>query len=138
MLRRCEEHLAGTKPFRPDAAAAARVLEAAARRKREAEKRKEYERRMRRKAKREGHDEEHYLRRGLAPPAAHEVAEARGKPAAERLAWWKEHFGQHCVAFHVDGKCGREGGCAFLHLEVAGAADDNPSWLEEDLHTRVG
>ena len=46
------------------------------------------------------------------------------------------------MAFHVDGTCAREssgkGGCAFLHLEVAGAADDNPAWLEEDLATRVG
>ena len=24
------------------------------------------------------------------------------------------------------------------YLEVAGAADDNPSWLEEDLASRVG
>ena len=36
----------------------------------------------------------------------------------------KPHLGQHCIAFHVEGKCAREGagkgGCAFLHLEVAG------------------
>ena len=50
----------------------------AARRKREAAKRKEYESRMRRKAKREGRAEDHYLQQGLAPPAAHQVAEARG------------------------------------------------------------
>ena len=49
-------------------------MEAAARRKREAEKRQDFECRMRRKAKREGLDVEHYLKHGLAPPAAHEVA----------------------------------------------------------------
>ena len=61
-------------------------------------------------------------------------------PAAERLVWWKARYGQHCIAFHLEGRCAREGaakgGCAFLHLEVAGAAVDNPSWLEEDLAAR--
>ncbi len=136
VLNRCEEYLTGRRPFRFDEGAARREEEAAARRKREAEQRKEFERRMRRKAKREGKEEDHYLKQGLEPPSAQQVAQAKGMAPAERMAWWRERFGQHCLAFHVEGRCARDRACAFLHLEVARPKEDNPSWLDEDLAAR--
>lgn len=137
LLRRCADFETGKLCFTFDEGAAKREQEKAARRKREAEVRREFERRMKRKAKRDGLEEDHYIKHGLEPPSADDVKTVRGLAGPERMAWWKERFGQHCLAFHLDGQCARARGCAFLHLEVARKGEENPSWLEEDLQTRA-
>jgi len=139
ILQRCQAYEEGRETFVADAGAARREQEAAERRRREMAKRGEFERRMRRKAAREGKPADHFLKHGLEPPTRTDVGTVRALGTTERLVWWKERFGQHCLAFHLDGACGRERGCAFLHLEAAAEEleEENPSWLEEDLETRM-
>ena len=89
---------------------------------------------MTRKAKREGKPVDTYLREGLAPPSAADVAAAKAMEGRPRMEWWRARFGQHCLTFHMEGGCARAQGCAFLHAEVRGGAD--PDWLQEETEVR--
>jgi len=134
LVKRLRAFRKGKEAFEYDTGKAAREKEAADRRKRERNRRADYEARMRRKAAREGLPLDHYVSRGATAPTLAELAEMREKLAtdAERLAVWKERFGQHCFAHHfAPGGCKRERTCAFLHAETVGSNGNLPSWLEE-------
>ena len=153
LVERCRAQLAGEIIESP-AEVKAREAEAAWR-KVCAAKRREFEERLQRKARREGRDDDHYLAKGRAPPSAAAVAEVRGLGASARIGWWSARYGQHCLQYHVEGKCDRaqsQWGCAFLHEPVAdakgakprqggggaaGADADMPDWLREDVEARA-
>ena len=134
IVEKCARYASGDEKFVFDEAAAKREAEAEARRKVERRKRQEYEARMTRKAKREGKPVDTYLREGLAPPSAADVAAAKAMEGRPRMEWWRARFGQHCLTFHMEGGCARAQGCAFLHAEVRGGAD--PDWLQEETEVR--
>jgi tRNA-dihydrouridine synthase 1 len=139
IARRCAAHAAGAPASAADDAALAALGAAAARAKRNAARRAEFKGRMQRKAKREGKPLDHYTSQGAAVPTTADVAALRALPEAQRLPWWAARFGQHCLALHADGRCGRaesDLGCAYLHTPATDAAaaealEAAPSWLLE-------
>ena len=98
-----------------EAEAAARAAAAAA----SARKRTSFEERMVKRARAEGlADDQTYVRAGLTPPSAADVAAARAMGAAEQRTWWAARFGRHCREAHIDGRCPWEldpRGCGYLH-----------------------
>lgn len=85
-----------------------------------AQKRRAFEQMQRRKAIRKGLPEDHFLNVGRAPPTVADVAGVRAMGGNERMVYWREHYGQHCIMHHMDGRCevALTWGCGFLH-EVA-------------------
>jgi hypothetical protein len=82
-----------------------------------AAKRKDFEQMQRRKAKRQGLPEDHFLNQGRAPPTTADVAKARAMAETDRMKFWRENFGQHCIMHHMSGQCevALAWGCGFLH-----------------------
>ncbi|CAK0805487.1 unnamed protein product [Prorocentrum cordatum] len=82
-----------------------------------AAKRQEFEQMQRRKAKRKGLPDDHFLEQGRAPPTVADVARVRRMGEAERMAYWRERCGQHCIMHHLNGRCevALTWGCGFLH-----------------------
>ena len=136
VMRRCREYAEGTREFVAGAEAAqADASEREARQLANAARRAEFVARMRDKARKEGQvDVDCYLRVGREPPTPADLAHARslagkrngggrngkGKQADPLARWWREHFGQHCQGFHLDGVCPHKDdpkGCGFLHGE---------------------
>lgn len=60
---------------------------------------------QRRKAQRKGLNEDHFLEIGRAPPTVADVARVRAMDTTERMAYWRGHYGQHCIMHHMEGKC---------------------------------
>lgn len=139
IVRHCCAHAEGKAVTPADVEIVEALGWAAACEKRNAQKRREFEQRMERKARREGKPDDAYTRSGRVPPTDTQVAQLRALAPPERMAWWSARFGQHCLAFHVEGECERaqgEHGCAFLHVSPTAAAateapDVAPSWLRE-------
>lgn len=106
------------KKYKYDAAKAETEKMALERKKIAEGKRKAYEERMMRKAKREGKELHHYLSIGSETPSSQIVRRLRSMKRADALNIWKKEHGQHCLQFHLDGKCARERACAFLHVQA--------------------
>jgi len=72
---------------------------------------------QRRKAKRKGLAEDHFLNLGRAPPTVDAVAQVQAMGTNERMAYWRDNYGQHCIMHHMDGRCevALTWGCGFLH-----------------------
>jgi tRNA-dihydrouridine synthase 1 len=104
--------------FEFDTEKSKRDAEALERKRFEEGKRKRYEMRMVRKAKREGKEDlEFYLRQGSAVPTAKTVEDLKKLTEEEQLKQWKDrNHSQHCMTFHMSGKCSRDRMCAFLHV----------------------
>lgn len=105
---------------RAKAAAAAAVTDSKARAAAAAAcaaKRRDFEQMQRRKAKRQGLPEDHFLNQGRAPPTTADVARAREMNETDRMKFWRENFGQHCIMHHMSGQCevALAWGCGFLH-----------------------
>jgi len=109
----------------------ARDKAAAELKKHEEGKRKSFEDRMKRKSKRDGKPLDFYLKQGLEAPKPEDLVTCTNLDESKRVPWWRERFGQHCFPFH-NGECARGRGCAFLHVEVASAADEDfaANWNE--------
>ena len=112
--RRCTPRSLATGLTPAEAEAAARAAAAAA----SARKRTSFEERMVKRARAEGlADDQTYVRAGLTPPSAADVAAARAMGAAEQRTWWAARFGRHCREAHIDGRCPWEldpRGCGYL------------------------
>jgi tRNA-dihydrouridine synthase 1 len=119
--------------FSYDRQKAAREKEALAKKKHEEGKRKRFEDRMIRKAKREGREDlEFYLRVGTVLPTPSVIAKLKTMSHEEQLRDWKVHqFSQHCMAYHLVGKCQRDRKCAFLHVDLQQQAGGN-SFVESE------
>lgn len=122
-----------------DTARAQAEKEAAARRLVDEGRRQAYEARMMRKAKREGRsDVRYYLHTAAAQvPTLATITYCKSLASrAELMAYWKEHHGQHCLAYHCDEekKCPRGRACAFLHVDAAetDAATNGNAFCETD------
>lgn len=117
--------------FTPDPDKAKREREALELKKWREATRKRFEQRMVRKAVRAGLAADHYLSQGAEPPTARVLTELRAMDGKAAWEQWKAKHGQHCWALHMESGCQRERTCAFLHVEVAKDADNDPSWLQE-------
>jgi tRNA-dihydrouridine synthase 1 len=146
LINCCHVYQSGKAKFVFDPLLEEAEREAAERKKREEGKRKAFEARMVRKAKREGKEDlSFYLKTGLTPPSKSDIVEVQSMSEADRMAAWKQRFGQHCMAYHCLGAatgCQRDRSCAFLHADAlvtaagetsgSATAEGEPTWLNEN------
>ena len=116
---RAKRAAAGARASSDAGAAAAAATTAAAAVAACAAKRASFEQMQRKKAKRQGLPEDHFLKQGRTPPTVSVVASVRAMGETARMAFWREHHGQHCIMHHMSpsGVCevSRAWGCGFLH-----------------------